>query len=308
MPVTRWSEYLRSAIGDTPQNAIAELAGVGPSQVSRWLAGSTVPTVKTVRQLAAALGLPEYEAMSAAGHAIAVAPVHESGPATPFISSEFGAELPQSQRFYYVAAKTRHLSDILLKARHGLLDPDWRERLPSGLGCSPTSPSINAEALAIAELLNRPVEPWEPYQAPWREALDSWYMTARAAAGEAHVNVAQHHLDQVVTGERLVRAYGLNRRLGDALVPNIAPFDGLCDQSRDTNDKVYVAQRTSLTALYLAGLAAGGDDIDWRAWYLNEVNQWPETHPGRARCLLEANSALDRPLPGYWLSNGSSPD
>lgn len=129
---------------------------------------------------------------------------------------------------------------------------------------APDSLSANAEAVAIADLQNRPVEPWEPHQAPWRRSLDSWYIAARAAASESHVNMARQHLQHISTGEGLVRAYGHNNRLGGVFLAQVAPLDEQRDHARQLYERVYITERTSLTALYLAGLAAGDLDIDWQ--------------------------------------------
>jgi hypothetical protein len=56
-------------------------------------------------------------------------------------------------------------------------------------------------------------------------------------------------------------------------------------------------------ASYRAGLAAGGDDIDWRAWLRERVQDWSPV-PIREKVLRE----LDDPnygaelvyLPPYW--------
>lgn len=305
---TAWAEYLKRAMAGTPQNKIAESAGVSPSQVSRWLRGVTVPSEKTVRQLVAGLGLSEHEAMTAAGHLL------ESLPAPPAPASSvpapkpsvalpgFGAESHSGvMDFFYRGAKTRHLAQILLQARHGLLSPDWRDHLSSyAARWAPESANASAEAVAIAELQSRPIEPWEPHQAPWRQALDSWYLAARENAAEEYANMVRHHLEQVATGEHLARVYSHNNRLGVVILNSVAPLDIQRDRSREMNERLYLANRTKLTALYLAGLSAGGLDVDWKTWYLGEVEKWPEGHPGRPRHLLEARNPLAASLPEYW--------
>lgn len=302
--MTEWAEYLKRVAGDTPQNKLAALAGVAPSQVSRWVAGSTVPSAKTVRQLAAGLGLPEYDAMTAAGHVEkavqpSVPPASRAAAAPP---DEFVSDFQSGvMEFYYLGAKTRHLSHVLLRARHGQLSPDWREHLVSGSArWAPDSPSANAEAIAIAELQNRPVELWEPHQASWRQSLDSWYIAARANACEGHINMERQQLQQISIGERLVGAYRKNNRLGAVLLSQVAPLDEQRDRSRQLYERVYITERTSLTASYLAGLAAGGLDIDWQTWYLGEIEKWAKDHPGRSRCNSEAQSRSFERLPEYW--------
>ncbi len=65
--MSAWSDYLTRVAGELPQKKLAALAGVDPSQVSRWMAGSTLPSVKAVDQLVTALHLDEDEARVAAG-------------------------------------------------------------------------------------------------------------------------------------------------------------------------------------------------------------------------------------------------
>lgn len=301
VPVTSWANYLEQVANNVPNSKIAELAGVDVSQVSRWKSGSTVPAEKTVRQLALALERSQDEALVAAGHLKLPAHPPRSAPSGPPQSD------PSSLRgglrgYFYTAAKIRYFLPVLKRARIGILSLDWRDEL------TPQSPDswggdarlAEVDALAVADIQSLPYANWEPFRADWKTALDSWYLTTRTVIGEEYINHVRQALDQISDGDRLVGAYARADRLIETLTETIGPIDDKRDSNRVTYEMMYVGDRTALTASYLAGLAAGGHDIDWRSWYLNQAEAWSDAHPYKSRVQLTVSSPKLQSLPAYW--------
>lgn len=300
MTVTSWANYLKQVAGDTPQNQLAEMAGVAPSQVSRWKSGSTVPSAKTVKRLAAALGRSEAEALAAAGHnhrAVNSAPTPRSDPFNIKPAGLRGG----LRGHYYMAAKTRYLAQILKRARDGSLSINWRDELAPVTAESWSSATlVEVDALAVADIQSLPVADWEPLQAAWRPALESWYVAARTIASENYINSVRDFLDQIADGDRLVATFARDCRLSEALTETIAPLDNKRDGNRVNYEMMYVVDRTRLTASYLAGLAAGGLDIDWRSWYSSQFESWPQERSYQLNAQLTLMNTDFERLPAYW--------
>lgn len=298
MTMTSWANYLKQVAGAIPQNQLAEMAGVSPSQVSRWKSGATVPSAKAVKRIAAALGRSETEALAAAGHnhrASNSAPRSEPFTIKP---ADPGGDL---RSHYYVAAKTRYLTQILKKAREGWLSINWRDELtPITTEMSISATLIEVDALAVADIQSLPAADWEPFQADWRAALESWYVAARTIVSENYINSFRGFFDQIADGDRLILSFARNGRLAESITETVTPLDDKRDSNRANYEMMYVTDRTRLTASFLAGLAAGGLDIDWRSWYSSQIESWPDDNTYR----LIANLALTNPdfgrLPEYW--------
>ncbi|RIT36862.1 hypothetical protein D2E76_16570 [Mycobacteroides abscessus] len=160
-------------------------------------------------------------------------------------------------------------------------------------------PHADAEALAVTDLQNLPTAPWEPRQADWQTSLDSWYVTARKTVTEKYTNMVRLDLDQLVTTDPACALAGTGR-LATRILKEVVRQDSTADASRQSYLQLYITERTSLTGSYLAGLAAGGADINWRRWYRNEIGTWPSSHPGRRRCESEIASRTHERLPAYW--------
>lgn len=178
------------------------------------------------------------------------------------------------------------LSGILHKARHGELQRDWRSRLPaSALSPSFTvGPEWGRIDLVIDELATTPAQLWEPYATAgdWRRALDAWYATAL----------------------NLEAAREAERWRWQATEPDLLDIDGQpvaaaldeIERERQASNRWWDEQqgtRDTLTASYLAGLAGGGDPINWVDWYVHR----------KQRATLGATSgwtAWMEQLPSYW--------
>lgn len=64
-----WAEYVRRITAHLTQSKAAELAGVNPAAIGRWIRGDTdAPRAESVVAFARALGLPPVEALVAAGY------------------------------------------------------------------------------------------------------------------------------------------------------------------------------------------------------------------------------------------------
>ncbi|SHS72534.1 Helix-turn-helix [Mycobacteroides abscessus subsp. abscessus] len=298
--VTSWVNYLQQVAGDTPQNQLAEMAGVAPSQVSRWKSGATVPSAKAVKRLAAALGRSEAEALAAAGHAPGSIHAASTPRSDPFNIRP--TDLRGGLRgHYYTAAKTRYLDRILKRAREGSLPIAWRDELvPITEESWGSSTLVEVDALAVADIQSLPVAAWEPFQAEWRPALESWYVAARTIVSENYINTIRDFLDQIIDGDRLVAIFAREGRLVEEITEGIAPLDVRRDSNRTNYEMMYVVDRTRLTASYLAGLAAGGLDIDWRSWYSSQIESWPDDRSYKLSARLTLTNPDFGRLPEYW--------
>lgn len=144
---------------------------------------------------------------------------------------------------------------VLMNARSGLLDADWRSMLTPEAHYAagfprPTDPSLlDADALAIYEVATAPPSAWEPNAAAvdWRRALAAW----RDAAQDLH----RHQ-------------FRTKRWLCDFTIPEP-------DQPNAARLDAVLEARTldAIEASYRAGLAAGGDAENWRGWYRSRITE-----------------------------------
>lgn len=204
--------------------------------------------------------------------------------------------------YSHVASRCRHLSDLLSKARFGGLDPDWRSNLQS-FSAQYAAPGLHtdAESTAIAELQMLPFMPWEPNQAPWRRSLDSWYAVAHKTLALDYTNHSQILLNSMRDAD-MVGPFARTGTLAEKILDTVYTHDNRADEIRRTHEWTYIGQRTSLTGSYLAGLSAGGMDIDWQGWYSEQIAKWPQDHPMLGRFRSEINSRTYERLPKYWMN------
>lgn len=208
----------------------------------------------------------------------------------------------------FSAGKYTRLRTVLQQARDGVLAADWRDHLVTHYdGTDPrVQVQADAEFTALSALQNMPPAPWEPGEASnWKAALDSWYVTARNLHGEYFLSNMEQMCRQLAVGEKILRlpaeTGGLNQ---DYVIATVADADRMRDKGRRLHTHQYIVERTRLTAYYLAGLAAGGLDVDWVSWYRAEAETWPDDLPDRARVeqgLTRAPfRAVMQKLPAYW--------
>lgn len=194
---------------------------------------------------------------------------------------------------YYRTKRFQTMTTILERVRVGLLPADWRDRLQPAdytdlIAHNPGYQFYSdADILVVAELQARPIADWEPHRGiGWRAALTAW----RAAGHTVLDDYLAAHDATVAT----MRASGAAQATIEALRN---AHRSLTSRARDMHE-----------ASYRAGLAAGGDPIDWRAWLRERISTWPDI-PVRATELDALNdpnyrSDLDT-LPAYWTSGSS---
>lgn len=190
---------------------------------------------------------------------------------------------------------------VLMKARAGVLETDWRTTLSpeahyaAGFPRPPDPALLDADALALYEVATAPPSAWEPNAAGgnWRRALTAW----RDAAQDL-----QRH------------QFRTKRWLSDMTHSAV-------DQPRAARlDAVLEARALdAIGASYRAGLAAGGDAEDWRGWYRTRIEEsWSSAHDSDyklyhsvARVLAQIDGAqpfvtggdlmtIQEHLPEYW--------
>ena len=195
------------------------------------------------------------------------------------------------------------LGIVLMKARSGVLERGWRERLSVDFLYTrrprPDDQALrDAEDLAVYEVAMTPPSEWEPYAAngDWRRGLAAWY-TATQELTRHQYRTRQWLTDLGNTSEADRRT---SARLNAAL------------ESRE---------RDAIEASYRAGLAAGGDTQDWRGWYRARIlDTWSAADDAARglyhsveRMLAQLDSAepvvigadlitIHQHLPDYWRS------
>ena len=197
---------------------------------------------------------------------------------------------------------------VLMNARLGLLDPDWRDTLsPESHYAAgfprPTDPALlDADALAIYEVATAPAAVWEPHATggDWRRALSAWRDDARAL--QRHQFRTKRWLSDMTIPE------------GDR--PNAARLDALLE----------ARALDAIEASYRAGLAAGGDAENWRGWYRSRIGEtWSAADDStyklyysveRVRSAIDAGQPIvtgadtiiiQEHLPEYWREGETKP-
>jgi hypothetical protein len=173
-------------------------------------------------------------------------------------------------------ARPKLLVKVLAAARAGDLALDWRAHLDMGYSSTAQIYS-DCDELAMHEIATMPPQLWEPYvaQGDWRAALNAWH-------------TASLELEEYVEALRTRPAPSLAVAAGISFT---SPAGGPLGQH------VRALLADMRTASYQAGLAAGGDDVDWQAWLRSREGAYPAkkgpTDWGRLRQALEQ-------LPDYW--------
>jgi hypothetical protein len=205
----------------------------------------------------------------------------------------------QSARMWYGFARFMLLRPILMDARSGSLNPQWRDHLTlDTLGSPPEAHLADSNKLALLESATMGVQAWEPYTGlGWRVALDSWYAAVLELEDCGNRTRRPIRDDADVPPEVKRFAAALARR------PVAAEQDARAAEGRRR-------WRDWTGVWYHAGLAAGGLDVDWRGWYRDRVATWTSGDsalegPPAAEELTRLDSGrLDHfeTLPAYWLS------
>lgn len=237
--------------------------------------------------------------------------------AQPFFDSPGGGFANQMSGLIFSLAANELLEKRLREAREGRLSVNWRDELaPPVVFPGPSAVREDAQKLAVEEIRQRPVAPWEPGHVPhWRTALGSWFADARMALDQRFTVMTDRARQiRVSAGRmpagrvRLIPGGPLDvGSLAGFLTDEVTQLDAQADQLRASMSSTYIQERDRLTMSYLAGLAAGGEEVDWRGWFLDRVAAWPaEAAGGKRRAELELSSAtstfasLTQRLPSYW--------
>lgn len=201
---------------------------------------------------------------------------------------------------HYATRRHAIWTPLLQAARRGTLKPQWRETLSVDNWLyrnerPPEDPRIReADEMIINELRAMPPAAWEPFVAEgdWRRALQAWHQ----AATEVHDSFEVLRLDA--------------RRDRDELDDHEAAPQHVnrTTSLRSSTDAVHARKRVEIEALYLAGLAAGGDDVDWISWYRNRIQILDDVSFSNVPSNTEILHQLDSPdvqaamqmLPDYW--------
>lgn len=183
----------------------------------------------------------------------------------------------------YVEQRYDGAVEVLDQARRGKLDVDWRGRrmkcaLARRTPVAVMQPYLDVEVLVAHELASWSRRTWEPFaaQGDWRAALEAWYED-RLAVEASHEDFAR---------QRLVSLRWAKTE------------SGWWHQQQRTRDRV--------EALYRAGLASGGDPVDWIGWFRQRIELREETDPWRIRGRERVLATLDETrqemefLPSYW--------
>jgi hypothetical protein len=202
---------------------------------------------------------------------------------------------------------------VLEQARDGGLSPTWRDDLPPSNLALGSGAVVEAVEMAVKEIRQMPYAAWEPEHAPdWRTALDAWYIDSRGLLTHSYAGNSHRLTANMFTNDDVV-SYGVRSRAPTdesasvvRLLTCAMSIDETADQARNRLGQSYTQTRDWLTAAYLAGLAAGGQDTDWIEWFKTRVAQWPPDEPATRGAKTELNhpafrEKLER-LPTYWIS------
>lgn len=178
----------------------------------------------------------------------------------------------------HVEDRHRCASGVLRSARQGTLEAGWRDQLlmDARRRCHPDCPALQGHddigILIAMEIADWPQRPWEPGVAggDWRAALDAWYED-ELELQDTYEGFARQ---QLVTPEATETAWW----------------------RREQHCREWIG------ASYRAGLAAGGEPVDWVAWYQRRIELREETDPDRIRGRRRAVAWVSELGPIPWLA------
>lgn len=227
-------------------------------------------------------------------------------------------------------AYTRYwvLKRLLMRARDGSLNVDWRETLHGEwFAEQPARDQAHWDTttLVLREMIERPRADWEPHMArgDWERALDAWYRESLALCDYYEVLEAWRRHVAIDEQRRLVRPRLENvlaRMLSDQPLSRYYYSDArqtfdrtetfLNEMPDPTPGSQYGERlmRIAVGAYYRAALAAAGRQIDWRTWYCEQlVKVDPEaTQTLRASIQKKQSAAWVTRLPDYWTTTPSA--
>lgn len=95
---------------------------------------------------------------------------------------------------YVATVRDDLLAKLLEHARFGTLDPQWRSTAMSAKERLYPHAVTDDDRAAVMELQQLPPQAWEPHRAPWRVALDAWFIAQFGVNERARVRSAQTYL------------------------------------------------------------------------------------------------------------------
>jgi hypothetical protein len=196
------------------------------------------------------------------------------------------------------------LREALQRARDGLLEPQWRDNVAAGSRLSHLQSSDPYGVLVpvVAAINEMPRAAWEPGHSPgWRTALDSWFDASRAALAEDRNITLEQHAKMTKLGPSMVIAARVAAPSAEAALTQIANTDAQKDDLARKSFAMFIVERDKLTASYGAGLAAGGEQVDWRTWLEGRIATWDnESAANVARITVQQQNSYLQHLPAYW--------
>ena len=193
------------------------------------------------------------------------------------------------------------LREALQRARDGLLEPQWRDNVAAGSRLShlQSNDPYGVFVPVVTAINEMPRAAWEPGHSPgWRAALDSWFDASRAALAEDRNIKLEQHAKNTNLGMIAARVAAPSAH---AALTQIANTDAQKDDLARKSLSMFIIERDKLTASYGAGLAAGGEAVDWRTWLEDRIATWDnESAANVARITLQQQNSYLQRLPAYW--------
>lgn len=202
---------------------------------------------------------------------------------------------------HYRSVRANLLLSVLTRARAGTLSINWRE----SLGLRPIEHLTMAmftagDQLAVREVAATQPAAWEPNSgAGWRRALETWF----DATNDVYTDLEQLWLEtECANRQRINEQQEAVRRLRSHL--GWTKFE-LKSPSTAVPVLPHAAPRLHIEAWYRAGLAGGGEDIDWMGWLRDQDNDAARSLLGR---LEDPDNRWQiEHLPDYWDPPGRTP-
>jgi hypothetical protein len=207
---------------------------------------------------------------------------------------EFDQQLSSA---HYRTVRANLLLSVLTRARAGTLTVDWRDTLALRPPTSATAAMFNTgDELAVREIATLAPAAWEPHSgAGWRTALENWHDATNDVYTTLE-NIRQEndlaHRARIAEQRAAIRR--LSGRLGWVSTPESDPSPPPATSSPHTH-------RLHIDVWYQAGLAAGGEPVDWIGWLTARGGD-----AARLLTRIEADPAVIRQLehlPDYWLNH-----
>lgn len=176
----------------------------------------------------------------------------------------------------YVVHRYGLIAQVLHWARSGELSPDWREhQMPAYLAAIRPDIADQAfddhQALIGAELAAIPLQPWEPYATggDWKDALDSWFTDT--LANETYLETSRPPRESPDMPAEMLA--GLDNDTIDHINRQRDEQRRYHREQEEDFQRGQAESRAMLGASYRAGLAAGGEPIDWRGWLQQQLGR-----------------------------------